>query len=132
MKGEFQLENASNAIATLRILKQLNIKDEHIIRAIPKAHNTARLEEIKSGKIKNLVPNNTLIVDTTHNPGGAKVLNDYIRSINFDVHGIIGMMNDKNHEEYIGYLNNFKSVSVIDIPNNPNACLLYTSPSPRD
>ncbi len=121
MKGEFQLENASNAIATLRILKQLNIKDEHIIRAIPKAHNTARLEEIKSGKIKNLVPNNTLIVDTTHNPGGAKVLNDYIRSINFDVHGIIGMMNDKNHEEYIGYLNNFKSVSVIDIPNNPNA-----------
>ena len=121
MNGEFQLENASAAIATLRALSDLNINDSHIREGVKKAHNIARLEEIKSGKLKNLVPNNTLIVDSSHNPGGARALNKYIESLNCDVHAIVGMMQDKPHEEYISYLKNIKSISVVDIPNTPNA-----------
>ena len=37
IKGEFQLENASNAIATLRNLKKLNIKDAHIVEGVKKS-----------------------------------------------------------------------------------------------
>ena len=34
MKGQFQLENASSAIASLRVLENLNIKDNHIINGV--------------------------------------------------------------------------------------------------
>ena len=121
IKGDFQLENASTAIATLRTLKDLNIKDQHIIEGVKKAYNPARLEEIKKGKLKELVKNNILICDGTHNPGGAEVLNKYLESLNCDVHAIIGMMQTKNHEEYIQYFKNIKSVTTIDIPNTPGS-----------
>jgi dihydrofolate synthase/folylpolyglutamate synthase len=121
IKGDFQLENASTAIATLRTLKDLKIKDKHIIEGIKKAHNPARLQEIKEGNLKDLVKNNTLICDGTHNPGGAEVLSKYLYNLNCDVHAIIGMMANKNHEEYIRFFKNLKSVTTIDIPNTPNA-----------
>ncbi len=121
IKGEFQLENASNAIATLRTLKNLKIKDTHIVNGVKKAYNVARLEEIKKGKLKNLVKDNVLICDGSHNPGGSEVLNKYIQSLNCDVHAVIGMMKNKNHQKYISYFKNIKSVTTIDIPNTPNA-----------
>ena len=121
LKGQFQIENASTAIATLRILENIKIKDQHIINGIQKAYNIARLEEIKSGKIKNLVKNNRLILDSSHNPGGAKVLNEYLQTLDCDKHVIIGMMANKDHEKYISYFKNISSLTTIDIPNQPNA-----------
>ena len=121
MKGQFQLENASTAIATLRILKNLKIKDQHIIDGIKKANNTARLEEIKSGKLKNLVKNNILILDSSHNPGGSKVLNDYLQTLDCKKHVIIGMMANKDHKKYISYFKNISSLTTVDIPNQKNA-----------
>ena len=121
LNGQFQIENASTAIATLRILEDLKIKDQHIIDGIQKAYNIARLEEIKSGKIKNLVKNNRLILDSSHNPGGAKVLNEYLQTLDCNKHVIIGMMANKDHEKYISYFKNISSLTTIDIPNQPNA-----------
>ena len=121
MKGQYQLENASTAIATLRILENLKIKDQQIIDGIKKAHNTARLEEIKSGKLKDMVKNNTLILDSSHNPGGSKVLNDYLQTLECKKHVIIGMMANKDHKEYISYFKNISSLTTVDIPNQKNA-----------
>ena len=121
LNGQFQIENASTAIATLRILENIKIKDQHIINGIQKAYNIARLEEIKSGKIKNLVKNNTLILDSSHNPGGAKVLNEYLQTLDCNKHVIIGMMANKDHKKYISYFKNISSLTTIDIPNQPNA-----------
>ena len=121
MKGQFQLENASTAIATLRVLENLNIKDQHIINGVKKAYNSARLEEIKSGKLKNLVKDNTLIIDSSHNPGGSKSLNDYLQTLNCNKHVIIGMMENKDHKKYISYFKDISSMTVIDIPGNSNA-----------
>ena len=47
--GQFQLENISTAIATLRSLN-IGIKDDHIKKGINKIESIARLQEIKSGK----------------------------------------------------------------------------------
>ena len=121
LNGQFQLENASTAIATLRILKHINIKDHHIIGGIQKASNTARLEEIKSGRLKDLVRNNRLILDSSHNPGGSKVLNEYLQTLDCNKHVIIGMMANKDHEKYISYFKDVSSVTTIDIPNQTNA-----------
>jgi dihydrofolate synthase/folylpolyglutamate synthase len=119
--GEFQLENVSTAIATLRQLTNYKITDNHIKNGIIKIENIARLQEIKSGKLKNLVKNNKLFVDGSHNPLGAKVLNEYLQSLNSNKHIILGMMANKDHNEYISYFKDIKTLTTINIPNQPNA-----------
>ena len=121
MNGQFQLENASTAITTLRILEDLKIKDEQIISGVKKAYNLARLEEIKSGKLKDLIKNNTFILDSSHNPGGSKVLNEYLQTLNCKKHVIIGMMANKNHEKFISYFKDISSLTVVGIPSQKNA-----------
>ena len=121
MNGQYQLENASTAIAALRVLENLKIKDEQIISGIKKAYNLGRLEEIKSGKLKNLLKNNTLIVDSSHNPGGSKALNRYLQTLNCKKHVIVGMMENKDHEKFLSYFKNISSLTVVDIPNQINA-----------
>ncbi|MDC3030147.1 Mur ligase family protein [Candidatus Pelagibacter sp.] len=119
--GQFQLENVSTAIATLRTLKDFNIKDENIQKGITQINSIARLQEIKSGKLKDLAKNHKLFVDGSHNPLGAKVLNEYLNSLNCNKHIILGMMANKDHNKYISYFKDFSSLTTIDIPNQPNS-----------
>ena len=118
--GQYQLENISTAIATLRTL-DIGIKDEHIQRGITKISSLARLQEIKSGKLKELVKNNKLIVDGSHNEGGAKALNEYLQTLDCNKHVIIGMMANKEHEKYISYFKDVSSVTTIDLKTQPNS-----------
>ena len=121
LPGEFQLENVSTAIATVRQLTDYKITDEHIKSGITKIESIARLQELKSGKLKDLTSNNLLFVDGSHNPLGAKVLNEYLQSLNCNKHIILGMMANKDHNEYMSYFKDIKSLTTIDIPNQPNA-----------
>ena len=118
--GQFQLENISTAIATLRTL-DLGIKDEHIQNGIKKISSLARLQEIKSGKLKELVKNNKLIIDGSHNEDGARVLNDYLQILDCNKHVIIGMMANKEHEKYISYFKDISSITTIDLKTQPNS-----------
>ena len=120
--GQFQLANISAAIATVRNLKNLNITDKQIKKGITKIKSIARLQEIKNGKLKNLIKNNKLFVDGSHNPLGAKVLADYLDTLNCKKHMILGMMLNKDHNEYISYFKGkINSLTTIDIPNQENA-----------
>ncbi len=121
VKGQFQLENVSTAIATLRILKDLNIKDDHIKKGILKINCIARLQEIKSGKLKELVKDHKLFVDGSHNPLGAKALNEYLESLDCNKHIILGMMANKDHSEYMSFFKDIATLTTIDIPNQPNS-----------
>ena len=121
VKGQFQLENVSTAIATLRILKDLKIKDDHIKKGILKINCIARLQEIKSGKLKELVKDHKLYVDGSHNPLGAKVLNEYLESLDCNKHIILGMMANKDHNEYMSFFKDIATLTTIDIPNQPNS-----------
>ena len=120
--GQFQLTNISAAIATVRNLKNLNITDKQIKKGITKIKSIARLQEIKNGKLKNLIKNNKLFVDGSHNPLGAKVLADYLDTLNCKKHMILGMMLNKDHNEYISFFKGkINSLTIIDIPNQENA-----------
>ena len=121
VKGQFQLENISTAIAALRTLCDLDIKDSHIQQGITKIDSIARLQEIKLGKLKELVKNHKLFVDGSHNPLGAKVLNEYLQSLDCNKHIILGMMANKDHNEYMSYFKNISTITTIDIPNQPNS-----------
>ncbi len=118
--GQFQLENISTAIATIRTLN-LGIEDTKIENGIQKIHNLARLQEIKSGKLKELLKNNRLLVSGDHNPDGARVVNEYLQTLDCNKHIILGMMSNKDHNEYISYFKNISTLTTIDIPNQPNS-----------
>ena len=118
--GQFQLENISTAIAVLKTL-DLGVKDKHIQRGVTKITSLARLQEVKSGKLKELVKNNKLVVDGSHNEDGARALNEYLQTLNCNKHVIISMMSNKEHERYISYFKDISSITTIDLKNQPNA-----------
>ena len=120
LMGQFQIDNSATAVAAVRNL-DLDVNDENIKSGITKIKSIARLQEIKSGKLKDLCKNNQLFVDGSHNPLGAKVLNDYLQTLNCKKHIILGMMANKDHQEYISYFKNISSLTTIDIPNQPNS-----------
>ena len=121
LSGDFQLENIASAIATARQLEDYKITEKDIKIGITKIESIARLQEIKSGKIKNLVKHNQLFVDGSHNPLGAKALNQYLKSLNCNKHVILGMMANKDHSKFIDYFKDIKTLTTIDIPNQPNS-----------
>jgi dihydrofolate synthase/folylpolyglutamate synthase len=121
LPGEFQLENVSTAIATVRQLTNYKITNEHIKKGITKIESIARLQEIRKGKLKDLVKKNQLYVDGSHNPLGASVLNQHLQSLNCKKHIILGMMANKDHNEYMSYFKDIETLTTIDIPNQPNA-----------
>ena len=118
--GQFQLENISTAIATIRQLN-LEIKDDDIKNGISKIKSVGRLQEIKSGKIKDLIKNNKLLLDGSHNEDGARVLNEFLQTLDCNKHFIIGMMSNKDHKKYISYFKDISSLTTVDIPNQQNA-----------
>ena len=97
------------------------IKDDDIKNGLTKIKSLGRLQEIKSGKLKTLVKNNQLIIDGSHNEDGARVLNEYLQTLDCRKHVILGMMANKNHEKYISHFKDISSLTTIDIPNQPNA-----------
>ena len=118
--GQFQMENISTAIATL---KHLNIvmRDDYIKNGVTKIKNIGRLQEINSGRLKKLVGNNRLLIDGSHNEDGSRALNEYLQTLDCNKHVIVGMMCNKDHEKYISYFKNFLSFTTVDIPNQINA-----------
>ncbi len=120
--GEFQITNVATAIATLRNIDELKISENQIKEGITNIQSIARLQEIKFGKLKSIVKNNKLFVDGSHNPLGAKVLTDYLDTIHCNKHLIVGMMLNKEHQEYINFFKNkINSITTVDIPNHPNS-----------
>ena len=121
VNGKFQIENISTAIATLRSIKQLQIREDCIKSGVTNINSIARLQEITQGKLKDLVKNNKLLVDGSHNSLGAKVLNEYLENLDCKKHVILGMMANKNHQEYMSYFKEIATLTTIDIPNQPNS-----------
>ena len=114
--GEHQLGNISTAIMVARIL--FNIKDNDIKKAVTNIELKGRLQEIKTGKLKELARDNRLFFDGGHNKNAANSLAKWLESQNKDVHLILGMMKDKDHQEFVNsFKNKIKSLTLIDIPN---------------
>ena len=114
--GDHQIYNISTSIAAGR--KIFNISDANIKNSMKKIRLKGRLEEIKSGKLKNLIGENRLIIDGGHNLNSAISISKWVKQQNEKVHLICGMMNDKPHKEFVNqFMNSVNSITLIDIPN---------------
>ena len=116
LKGDHQIYNISTSIAASR--KIFDISDANIKNSMKKMRLKGRLEEIKSGKLKNLIGKNRLIIDGGHNINSAISISNWVKQQNEKVHLICGMMNEKPHKEFVNqFENSVNSITLIDIPN---------------
>tara|TARA_Y100000996_G_scaffold403572_1_gene376674 strand:- start:1643 stop:2047 length:405 start_codon:yes stop_codon:yes gene_type:complete len=80
------------------------------------------LQELKSGKLKDIVANNRLIIDGGHNVSSSYVIANWIKNENQKINLIIGMMKDKDHIEFMkSFVDIVHSVTLIDIPKENGA-----------
>ena len=118
--GDHQLYNISTSIAASR--KVFKVKDDDIKLGIQNISLKGRLQEIKSGNLKEIAGNNRLILDGGHNISSSLVIADWIKQQNQKVNLIVGMMKDKDHYEFMSI---FKSivdrVILIDIHGQDGA-----------
>ena len=118
--GDHQLYNISTSIAASR--KVFKVKDDDIKLGIQNISLKGRLQEIKSGNLKEIAGNNRLILDGGHNISSSLVIADWIKQQNQKVNLIVGMMKDKDHHEFMSI---FKSivdrVILIDIHGQDGA-----------
>ena len=120
--GEHQLYNISTSIAASR--KIFKVKDDCIKKGIQNIKLKGRLQEIKSGKLKDLAKNNKLIIDGGHNISASLSISNWIKQQDHHVSLIIGMMKDKDHYEFVKAFDGIaKSITLINIPNNEGAIL---------
>ncbi len=118
--GDHQLYNISTSIAASR--KIFNIKDEYIRNGIKNISLKGRLEEIKSGKLKDIAGNNKLVIDGGHNISASLSIANWVKNQNEEANLIVGMMKDKEHVEFIKAFENIvNSITLIDIPNQDGA-----------
>ncbi len=114
--GDHQIYNICTSIAASR--KMFNVKDKHIKKGITSIELKGRLQELHSGKLKDISSKNRLIIDGGHNESSSISISKWIKQQHQDVHLICGMMKDKEHYEYMKHFKGVvKSITLIDIPN---------------
>ena len=118
--GDHQLYNISTSIAASR--KVFKVKDDDIKLGIQNISLKGRLQEIKSGNLKEIAGNNRLILDGGHNISSSLVIADWIKQQNKKVNLIVGMMKDKDHHEFMSIFKNIVDrVILIDIHGQDGA-----------
>ena len=123
--GDFQISNASTAIAVAKNIDQFKITETHIKRALTKIRSEGRLQTISQGKLRKYVSkNNKILIDGAHNSLAALAVKKYLET--FDkkrkIIMLLGMMANKEHKEFIQIFNNIiYSIVTLDIPNQTNS-----------
>ena len=127
LKGRHQIDNAGNAIATIRVLDDPRISDAHIADGLKSTTWPARMQRLVQGALSTLVPaESELWLDGGHNPSAGKVLAQAFSELN-ERHSrplvmVWGMLNTKDVGSFIGCFAGIASrVITITIPDEENA-----------
>lgn len=109
LKGAFQQENASVALA---VLKELSKKGRPRLsqKAVQKGFESVKWQ----GRFETVGKNPVVVFDTAHNPAGAKALVDSLRAIfpKKKIVFVVAVMKDKNVEKIAGELSKIASFMV--------------------
>ena len=125
LSGDFQISNVTTAIATVKSLKQFNITEKHIVRAIRNIKSEGRLQSITQGKLRKYISiNNQILIDGAHNTLAAFEIKKYLKT--FDkkkkIIMVLGMMSNKEHKKFINiFKDSVHSIVTLDIPNQINS-----------
>ena len=122
--GDYQISNVCTAINAVRNLNQFKITENDIKTAITKVRSEGRLQIIKHGKLRKYVSKkNKILIDGAHNPLAASVVKKFLKTYSNSkkIIMLLGMMANKDHEEFIKiFKNEVHSIIALDIPNQIN------------
>ena len=123
LKGSHQIDNATVAITALRKLK---CRKKNLIDAVKNVYWPGRLQKIEKGKFspKNLGIYGKIFIDGGHNGSAGVALSKWIKIQKKEskFYIIIGMMKNKNIEEFLKPLNSYiNKLVAINIPLEKNS-----------
>ena len=122
--GPHQIDNAGNAIATVRALNDARISDQAIAIGLRNVTWPARLQNLGAGHLRNYVSHDTeLWLDGGHNGPAGVVLAQALREMPKRKTVMIwGMLNSKHPGSFIANFKNVVShVFTLTIPEEANA-----------
>lgn len=115
--GNIQLLNSAIAIASVKILQEKGwkISLNAIQNGMRKTKWRGRIEWVNWR-------GNSIIIDGAHNPDSAKVLREYVNTLNLPIIWIMGMLNTKDHTKILQYLLSSKDeLYLVPIPEKNTA-----------
>ncbi|MBW4685759.1 MAG: bifunctional folylpolyglutamate synthase/dihydrofolate synthase [Komarekiella atlantica HA4396-MV6] len=119
LAGQIQLSNSALALATLEVIQQQGwqISKEAIVQGMAKTQWLGRMQWTTW-------KNHKLLLDGAHNPAAAKVLREYIDSLNTvnnkPIHWVMGMFSDKDHADiFAALLRPGDRLYLVPIPVEP-------------
>ncbi|MDC3025117.1 bifunctional folylpolyglutamate synthase/dihydrofolate synthase [bacterium] len=124
--GTHQISNAMTAISALTYLK---VPKKHICEGLTSTYWPARLQEINSGRlyelVKNYNTNNKLWIDGGHNEDASIQLSKSVGFINKkNLHIIFGSLKNKDHRSFLRNLVAVaSSLSIVEIDNQPSSLI---------
>ena len=123
LKGRHQIDNAGNAIAIIRTLRDQRVTEDHIAKGLTSATWPARLQRLKGGQLGGLVPTCELWLDGGHNVDAGVVLADALSAMPKKPLTIIwGMLNTKDASQFFHPLAKLAdTVVTLTIPGEANA-----------
>ncbi len=114
LSGEHQVYNAQTAINAVRAFCK-DIRQKDIINGIKNAYIPARMEILRQ--------NPPVILDGSHNEGGAKILENFLKMHKADkkISCIMGMMKDKDSLSFLKKVATHFDEIIAVTPENPRA-----------
>lgn len=115
--GQVQLINSAIAIATCQILQQQGwqISETAIIEGMKKTQWLGRLQWTTW-------QNRPLLIDGAHNPAAAKVLRQYVDTLNQPVIWVMGILSTKDHEDILqALLRPQDELHLVPVPEHSTA-----------
>jgi dihydrofolate synthase/folylpolyglutamate synthase len=127
LKGRHQIDNAGNAIATIRLLGDSRIGEAQIGEGLRTTAWPARMQRLGPGALSALIPADAeLWLDGGHNPSAGRVIAQAFSELN-ERHSrplvlVWGMLNTKDVGSFIGCFRGIASrVVTLTIPDEENA-----------
>jgi dihydrofolate synthase/folylpolyglutamate synthase len=127
LPGRHQIDNAGNAVAAIRAVKDARVSDTHIAQGLRSATWPARMQRLGPGLLWQHVPRDAeLWLDGGHNPSAGRALAQAFSDLNDRVSRplvlVWGMLNTKDAQAFIGHFAGIAHrVVAITIPDEENA-----------
>ncbi len=133
LKGLHQYVNAATAVAAIKLLKGVNITDEHIKNGISNAKWQGRIQPITKGMLFKMLPKNSeVFLDGAHNQAGAQALSTWLtlQDKNIKTYLIVGFTNNRVPADFLKYFKGNKcNIICSNVHSEP---LSYKSAELRD
>ena len=122
LQGDYQIDNAGGAIASLLAQDKIKISDKSIAEGLKNVRWIGRLQNMSDNKkLNQFLPKGTeLIIDGAHNEDASRGLTQWLRNKNDGKYNIlvIGMLQRKDSVDYINKLDKaFDEVITIKMRN---------------